>query len=172
MSAAPAVDPRSDHVRGPDDAPVTLVEYGDFECPYCGEAFPELEEVRRRLGSRLRFVYRHFPIVARHPHAEQAAEAAEAAAAQGRFWEMHDRLFRAGRRLEGDDLVRYAEEVGLDVERFTRELDERVHLERVREQARAGAESGVTGTPTFFVDGERYGGFYDAETLSEVLADR
>ena len=148
----------------------TLTEYGDFECPYCGNAFPEVQEVRRRLGDRLTFEFRHFPIEARHPHALQAAEAAEAARAQGRFEEMHDLLFENQKHLERDDLIGYANQLGLDVDRFTRELDEHTHVPKIRQDQEEATRLGVAGTPTFFIDGEPYTGFYDAEALSDALA--
>jgi protein-disulfide isomerase len=147
----------------------TLTEYGDFECPYCGTAFAEIREVRRRLGDRLTFEFRHFPIEQKHPHALQAAEAAEAARAQGRFEEMHDLLFENQKKLGRDDLVGYAQQLGLDVERFTRELDEHVHVDKIHAEQREAVEHGVSGTPTFFVNGEPYDGFYDAETLIDAL---
>ena len=148
----------------------TLTEYGDFECPYCGNAYPDVKEVRKRLGDRLTFEFRHFPIEAKHPHALQAAEAAEAARAQGKFEEMHDLLFENQRHLERDDLRRYAEQIGLDVERFERELDEHVYVDKIHAEQQEGLDRGVTGTPGFFVNGERYEGFYDAESLADVLA--
>jgi protein-disulfide isomerase len=148
----------------------TLTEFGDFECPYCGNAYPDVKEVRERLGDRLTFEFRHFPIESKHPHAFQAAEAAEAARAQGRFEEMHDLLFENQKRLERDDLVGYARQIGLGLERFERELDEHVHADKVRADQREGLERGVAGTPTFFVNGEPYGGFYDAESLADALA--
>jgi protein-disulfide isomerase len=167
------VDPARDHIRGPDDARVTLVQYGDFECPYCTEAHPELREALRRLGDGgVRFVFRHFPITDQHPRAQEAAEAAEAAAAQGRFWEMHDRIYERGpKRLARDDLLEDARALGLDDRRMAVELDDRVHRRRVEADAESGRASGVTGTPAFFLDGERYRGFYDAETLTEVLRE-
>jgi protein-disulfide isomerase len=148
----------------------TLTEYGDFECPYCGNAFPEVREVRRRLGDRLTFEFRHLPIEQKHPHALQAAEAAEAARAQGRFEEMHDLLFEHQKALERDDLVGYARQIGLDVERFERDLDEHAHLDRIRADQRDAAERGISGTPAFLVDGEPYEGFYDAESLADALS--
>ena len=169
MSLQPPVDSATDHVRGNPDAPATLLEYGDFQCPYCEDAFSTVEEVRRRLGDRVRFVFRHFPLAEKHPRALLAAQAAEAAGAQGRFWEMHDRLFRARRRLEPDDLRRYAQELGLDLERFDAELAGEVHLQRVLEQRASGERSGVTATPAFFVGDEQHAGFYDEETLTEAL---
>jgi protein-disulfide isomerase len=163
------VDEDRDHVQGPRTAPVTLVEYGDYECPYCGEAYPIIKELQARTGDELRFVFRNFPISTSHPHAEQAAEAAEAAAAQGRFWEMHDTLYENQRRLDLDDLETYAEKLSLDVERFAKELFEHVHAERVREDFMSGVRSGVNGTPTFYINGRRHDDSYDADTLSAAL---
>jgi Na+:H+ antiporter, NhaA family len=170
MTLQPPVDRAADHIRGDPGAPATLLEYGDFQCPYCGDAFLIVEEVRRRLGDRLRFVFRHFPVAEKHPQAELAAQAAEAAGAQGRFWEMHDRLYRARRRLELEDLREYAQELELDLERFDAELAGEVHLGRVREQRASGERSGVTSTPAFFVGDEQHAGFYDEETLTEALS--
>ncbi|HEV7590756.1 MAG TPA: thioredoxin domain-containing protein [Longimicrobium sp.] len=153
----PPVGP-DDHVAGRDDAPATLVEFGDYECPHCAAAFPVVEAARARLGDRLRFVYRHFPLVEVHPHAIRAAEAAEAAGAQGKFWEMHRLLFRHQTMLEDADLVRYAASLGMDVGRFADELARRTHVLRVRRNVMSGADSGVQGTPTFFVNGVRYDG--------------
>ncbi len=158
-----------DHIQGPASAPVTLVEYGDYECPYCGAAYPIIKEVQARMGERLRFVFRNFPITTSHPHAEQAAEAAEAAAAQGRFWEMHDLLYENQRRLRDQDLRGYAEELGLDVEPFERELAEHVHAARVHEDFMSGVRSGVNGTPTFYINGARYDDSYETETLHAAL---
>ncbi len=158
-----------DHIQGPADAPVTLVEYGDYQCPYCGAAHPIVQEVQVRMGDRLRFVFRNFPISTSHPRAEQAAEAAEAAAAQGRFWPMHDLIFENQKRLRDRDLRDYAEQVGLDLERFDAELAEHVHAARVHEDFMSGVRSGVNGTPTFFVNGARHDDSYDAETLLAAL---
>ena len=158
-----------DHARGPAAAPLTLVEYGDFECPFCGDAFGVVEAVRRQLGARLRFVFRHFPVPAVHPYALRAAEAAEAAAAQGRFWEWHDFLYARQPALAERDLLRYAGELDLDVERFQRELRERVHAERVREDVLSGELSGVAYTPTFFVNGRRHAGAWDRRALLAAL---
>ena len=164
------VDEQRDHIQGPSDARVTLVEYGDYECPYCGAAYPNVKEVQARMGDSLRFVFRNFPITTSHPHAEHAAEAAEAAAAQGRFWEMHDYLYEHQRRLTDTDLHGYAVDVGLDVERFDEDLARHVHEPRVREDFMSGVRSGVNGTPTFYIDGVRYDGAYDADTLFAALA--
>ena len=162
------VDDR-DHVRGPATALVTLVEYGDYECPYCGAAYPIIKEVQARMGDRLRFVFRNFPIATSHPHAEQAAEAAEAAAVQGRFWEMHDLLYENQKRLDDQDLRGYAEQLTLDGDLFDRELAEHVHAARVHEDFMSGVRSGVNGTPTFYVNGVRYDDSYDLETLLAAL---
>jgi protein-disulfide isomerase len=164
----PVADDR-DHIQGPADAAVTLVEYGDYECPYCGAAYPIIKEVQARMGTRLRFVFRNFPITTSHPHAEQAAEAAEAAAVQGRFWEMHDVLYENQKRLRDEDLHGYAEQLGLDAEPFDRELAEHVHAARVREDFMSGVRSGVNGTPTFYINGARHDDSYDVETLLAAL---
>jgi protein-disulfide isomerase len=158
-----------DHIQGPADAAVTLVEYGDYECPYCGAAYPIIKKVQDRMGERLRFVFRNFPISTSHPHAERAAEAAEAAAAQGRFWPMHDLLYENQSRLRDEDLRVYAERLELDVESFDRELAEHVHEARVREDFMSGVRSGVNGTPSFYVNGVRHDDSYDLETLLAVL---
>jgi protein-disulfide isomerase len=158
-----------DHVQGPADAAVTLVEYGDYECPYCGAAYPIIKEVQARMGERLRFVFRNFPITTSHPHAEQAAEAAEAAASQGKFWQMHDLLYENQGRLRDQDLRAYARELGLDIEQFDRELAEHVHAARVHEDFMSGVRSGVNGTPAFYINGARHDGSYDIETLLAAL---
>jgi protein-disulfide isomerase len=158
-----------DHIQGPADAPVTLVQYGDYECPYCGAAYPIIKEVQARMGERLRFVFRNFPITTSHPHAEQAAEAAEAAAAQGRFWQMHDLLYENQRRLRDQDLRAYAQKLGLDVELFDKELDQHVHAERVHEDFLSGVRSGVNGTPTFYINGARHDDSYEIEPMLAAL---
>jgi protein-disulfide isomerase len=160
-----------DHIQGPADAPVTLVEYGDYECPYCGAAYPIIKEVQSRMGDRLRFVFRNFPISTSHPHAEQAAEAAEAAASQGKFWEMHDLLYENQEHLDDADLHRYADQLGLDVGVFDEELAEHVHAERVREDFMSGVRSGVNGTPTFYINGARHDGGYQLDELLAALED-
>ena len=147
-----------DHVIGSSDAPLTLVEYGDFECPFCGIAYSIVEQMRQRLGADIRFVFRHFPLQESHPHAEHAAEAAEAAGAQGRFWEMHRALFEHQRRLDDPAVEEYASSLGLDMGRFASELSRGVYADRVREDFHTGVRSGVNGTPTFFVNDARYDG--------------
>jgi protein-disulfide isomerase len=158
-----------DHIQGPTEAAVTLVEYGDYECPYCGAAYPIIKEVQSRMSERLRFVFRNFPIATSHPHAEQAAEAAEAAATQGSFWQMHDLLYENQGRLRDPDLRDYAERLALDVERFDKELAEHVHASRVREDFMSGVRSGVNGTPTFYINGARHDDSYDVETMVAAL---
>jgi formate-nitrite transporter family protein len=158
-----------DHVRGSSDAPVTLLEYADFECPFCGRWFPELQRVLQDLGPRVRFVFRHFPISEHHPHAESAAEVAEAAGAQGKFWEMHDLLFRRQAALDDGHLLAYVRELGLDAVRVERELEQQVHRARVRDDIESGLRSGVSGTPMFFINGRRHEEPGDAQTLRAAL---
>ncbi len=158
-----------DHIQGPADAPVTLLEYGDYQCPFCGAAYPNIKDVQGRMGDRLRFVFRNFPISTSHPNAELAAEAAEAAAVQGRFWEMHDLLYENQDRLGSEDLHAYAERLSLDLETFDRELTGHAHAARVREDFMSGVRSGVNGTPTFYVNGVRHDGSYETETLLAAL---
>ena len=158
-----------DHIQGPIDAPIALVEYGDYQCPYCGEAYPIVKAVQERLGDRLCFAFRNFPLSNMHPYAEHAAEAAEAAAAQGRFWEMHDTLFENQNALEDDDLKQYADDLGLDAKRLMHEVLNGAHAARIQEDFRGGARNDVNGTPTFFINGERYDGELDAASLFAAL---
>jgi protein-disulfide isomerase len=151
-----------DHIQGPIEAPVSLLEYGDYECPSCGAAYPIVKAIQRRFGHRLCFAFRNFPLVNMHPYAAHAAEAAEAAGAQGRFWEMHDLLFENQNALADENLAQYASALGLDVPRLIREIQTGMHTERVREDFRSGARGGVNGTPTFFVNGARFEGGPDA----------
>jgi protein-disulfide isomerase len=162
------VDPERDHLRGPDEAPVTVVEYGDFECPYCGLAEPVVHELLRDFGD-VRYVWRHLPLNDVHPHAQLAAEASEAAGKQGAFWELHDLLLDHQDALSADDLIGYARELGLDVERFTDDLRERVGAARVADDVDSADLSGVSGTPTFFINGRRHYGAYDIGTLSAAV---
>jgi len=162
------VDPERDHIRGPVAAPVTVVEYGDFECPYCGMAEPVVRELLRDFAD-VRYVWRHLPLSDVHAHAQLAAEASEAAANQGSFWEFHDLLFRHQDALEADDLVGYADELGLDAERFADELREHAGAARVAEDVDSADLSGVSGTPTFFINGRRHQGAYDMATLSAAV---
>jgi protein-disulfide isomerase len=147
-----------DHVQGPADAPVTLVEYGDYECPYCRAAVPIVQELQGLLGGQLQYVFRHFPLSELHPHAQHAAEAAEAAAAQGRFFEMHAALFEHQEALEDEQLVQYAVDLDLDADRIRTELAAHSHAGRVREDFESGLGSDARGTPTFYLDGVRYDG--------------
>lgn len=161
-----------DHILGPNNAPVTLVEYGDFECPHCGRAHPIVQGIRRYMGDQLRFVYRHFPLTEAHPHAEMAAEAAEGAGAQGSFWEMHDMLFRNQHALEPTDLLMYAAKIGVDARRLARELAAGTYKRKVRDDFRWGIRSGVNGTPTFFTNGYRYDGDWtDAAQFIQALSE-
>jgi Na+/H+ antiporter NhaA len=162
------VDPERDHIRGPIGAPVTVVEYGDFECPYCGQAEPVVRELLRDFGD-VRYVWRHLPLNDVHPRAQLAAEAAEAAADQGAFWEMHDLLLDHQDALRPDDLIGYAEQLGLDAERFTNDLREHAGAARVAEDVDSADLSGVSGTPTFFINGRRHHGAYDISTLSAAV---
>jgi NhaA family Na+:H+ antiporter len=165
----PPVSPARDHIAGVPTAALQLVEYGDYECPYCGRAYPITVAVQQAFEGRLCFVFRHFPLTAMHPNAEAAAESAEAAGAQGRFWAMHDQLFRHQDRLDSPALVEYAQAIGLDLQRFVRELADGVHVARVREDFASGVASGVSGTPTFFINGRRHEGPWDFESLSAAL---
>jgi protein-disulfide isomerase len=160
-----------DHVRGPATAPLTLLEYGDYECPYCGAAHPIVKQVERLFEGDLRFAFRHFPLSKIHRHAYQAAEAAEAAGAQGRFWEMHDLLFEHQDRLGTQDLLGYANALDLDLARFARDLETHAHAQRLREDFLSGVRSGVNGTPTFFINEVRHNGGYDLSTLVEALRE-
>jgi Na+/H+ antiporter NhaA len=162
------VDGARDHVRGPEKAPVTVVEYGDFECPYCGQAEPAVRELLRDHGD-VRYVWRHLPLTDVHPHAQMAAEAAEAAASQGAFWEMHDLLFGHQDALTMRDLLGYAGSLGLDTQRFRSELSTHAGAARVRQDTDSADLSGVSGTPTFFVNGQRHHGAYDIESLSKAV---
>lgn len=145
-----------DHMIGPSQASLILVEYGDYECPHCGAAYPLVKEIREGLGDRLQFAYRHFPLTEIHPHAELAAETAEAAGAQGKFWQMHDLLFENQQLLNERNVFRFAETLGLDMQRFKLDLQEHAYQARVREDFMSGVRSGVNGTPTFFINGLRY----------------
>lgn len=163
------VDPERDHIVGPVDAPLTLVEYADFECPFCAKATGVAREVREHYGDRLRYVFRHLTLPEVHPHAELAADAAEAAAAQGRFWEMNTMLFAHSDELELQDLAGYAGQLGLDVEEFLRDIDEQRHAARIREDVASAEASGARGTPTFFIGSQRHVGPWDAQSLIEAL---
>jgi protein-disulfide isomerase len=164
-------DPTRDHIQGPSDASRALLEYGDFECPACGLVYPAVKAVQEQLGDRLCFVFRHFPLSNVHPHAEHAAEASEAAGAQGHFWEMHDLLFENQDALDDDSLLEYAAALDLDAERLIREVLDKTYQSRIREDFKTGVRAGVNGTPTLFINGERYDGPRDFESLLTVLAE-
>lgn len=163
------VDVERDHIRGSTEAPVTLVEYGDYECPYCGRAEPIVRELLDSFGDDVMYVWRHLPLSDVHPNAQMAAEAAEAAGAQGAFWEMNDLLLRHPEALNDDDITRYADELDLDVERFWDELRRRRYADRVAEDVASADASGVAGTPTFFINGRRHQGAYDIDTLTDAV---
>jgi Na+/H+ antiporter NhaA len=169
LDLADEVDPARDHVRGPDDATVTLVEYGDFECPYCGQAEAAIRDVLSRFGDELRYVWRHLPLNDVHPRAQLAAEAAEAAGAQGRFWEMHDLMLAHQDELTARDIGGYAEQLGLDVGRFWDEVRRHEHSARVAEDVGTADSSGVSGTPSFFINGRRHQGAYDSDSLAVAV---
>jgi protein-disulfide isomerase len=158
-----------DHAQGLADAPVTLVEYGDYECPYCGKAYPIVKEIQQALGDRLRFVFRNFPLNTIHEHAGVAAQAAESAGAQGKFWEMHDLLYEHQEELDSADLRQYALKLGLEVYQFDADLSGEKYATRVREDFRGGVRSGVNGTPTFFINEFRYNGDYTFQAMLAAL---
>lgn len=145
-----------DHAQGPESAPVTLVEYGDYECPYCGAAYPVVKKLQEKLGRNVRFIFRNFPLNSMHPHAEHAAEAAEAAAAQDKFWEMHDWIYEHQETIEDQDLLQAGKVLNLDPAKFMKDLQSQAFLPRVREDFQSGVRSGVNGTPTFFINGVRH----------------
>ena len=158
-----------DHVQGPNTAPVTLVEYGDYECPYCGQAYPIIKNIQERLRGKLRFVFRNFPVTQVHPHAQHAAEAAESAGSQNKFWEMHDCLYEHQQELDDNHLRQYASALRMDVARFDDEMVKHVHASRVREDFMSGIRSGVNGTPTFYINGIRYDDSWDEKTLLAAI---
>ena len=160
-----------DHMQGPVNAPVSLVEYGDYECVFCGDAHLLIKQVQQRLAGRVCFVFRNFPAANAHPHAQHAAEAAEAAGAQGKFWEMHDLLFKHQDALGDNHLAQYAALLGLDAHRLINEVLAGEHTARVREDFRSGARGGVNGTPTFFINGERYDGDLALDELLNALRE-
>ena len=167
MLAVPVTE--RDHAIGPPEAPVTLVEYGDYECPYCAAAHPIVKRLRATLGDRLRFVFRNFPLNSVHPHASVAAQAAEAAAAQGKFWPMHDVLYGHQATLADHGMDEFALRVGLEIYKFNADLSSERFAQRVREDFEGGQASGVTGTPTFFINGERYTGEIAFEAMLATI---
>jgi protein-disulfide isomerase len=160
----------SDHVAGPPTAPITLVEFGDYECPFCRHAYYSVKALQLALADQLRFAFRNFPLAAMHPHAVMAAESAEAAGVQGRFWPMHDTLFENADALEWPDLLEYATRLGLDVDQFEHDVRTHRFREKLRADLRSGALSGVNGTPTFFINGYRHDGNWDFNSLGNAIA--
>jgi protein-disulfide isomerase len=160
-----------DHIQGPATALVTLVEYGDYECPHCGAAYPVIETIRRKFGDRLRFVFRHFPLTGVHPHAEGAAEAAEAAGAQNHFWQMHHLLMTNQDMLSPSNLIHHAGRLGLDTDWFGHALAAHTFRDRVREDFMSGVRGGVNGTPTFFINGARHDGPASLPALSHAIEE-
>jgi protein-disulfide isomerase len=158
-----------DHIQGDIDAPIALVEYGDYECPFCGEAYPVIKAIQDRMGDNLCFAYRNFPMANVHPHAESAAQAAESAGAQGKFWKMHDVLFENQGALELDDLAEYAAAIGLYAGRVLADILNHTYEARIREDFKSGVRGGVNGTPSFFINGERYDGARGLDPLLAVL---
>ncbi len=159
-----------DRIEGAIDAPIVLVEYGDYQCPDCGEVHRMIKAIQQQLGNRLGFVFRHFPQVSIHPQAQKAAEAAEAAAAQGQFWQMHDTLLEHQQALDNGYLVEYANELGLDIPQFLQALWKHVYTERINEDIESGLRSGVTTTPTLFINGIRYNDTWNLESLLAAIA--
>jgi protein-disulfide isomerase len=158
-----------DHIQGSPKAKVTLLEYGDYQCPHCLQAYPIMIDLQEHMGDRMRLVFRNFPLSTMHPDAQDAAEAAEAAGAQGKFWEMHDYLFEHQDRLDDADLIKYAADLGLDATKFKQDLQTHKFAPRVREDFQSGIRSGVNGTPTFFINGTRHDGPWDVETLTHAI---
>lgn len=158
-----------DHLQGPKQAPIQLVEYGDYQCSYCGEAYPEVKATQQALGDKLEFVFRNFPLPDVHPHAQGAALAAEAAALQGKFWEMHDALYEHQNQLDATHLEGFAKQLGLDVERFKRDMHSQAVASKVQADFESGVRSGVNGTPSFFVNGQKFDGNWQGQGLTEFL---
>lgn len=158
-----------DHVQGPDDAPLTLVEYGDYECPYCGEAYPIVKRLQKKLGKDLRFAFRNFPLTESHPHALAAARAAEDAGLQSKFWEMHDLLYENQATLEDENIWKFAEQLRLDIKRFKRDFPSEEITTRLEEDWKSGVRSGVNGTPTFFINGTRHDASFEYPVLLAAL---
>jgi protein-disulfide isomerase len=160
---------KSDHALGPDDAPVTLVEYGDYQCPFCADMQPMIKTIAKSMGSQMRFVFRHMPLLEMHPYAQHAAEAAEAAAAQGRFWEIHEAIYRRQSELGTDLLHQLAVKLKLDIARFDADLEARRYRPRVKRDFMGGMRSGVASTPAFFINGKRYDGALDQASLLSAV---
>jgi protein-disulfide isomerase len=160
---------KSDHAQGPENAPVTLVEYGDYQCPYCADMNPMIKAIAKAMGTQLRFVFRHMPLLEMHPYAQHAAEAAEAAGAQGKFWEMHDAILQQQSELGSDLLHQLAVKIQLDLAQFSDDVETRRYRPRVKRDFMGGMRSGVAGTPTFFINGKRYEGALDHASLLSAI---
>jgi protein-disulfide isomerase len=160
-----------DHIQGSDTAPATLLEYGDYECPFCGQAHVIIKQLQEALGGNLQFVFRNFPLTQVHPHAQSAAEAAESAGAQNKFWEMHDYLYENQQALEDGDLMHYASILRLDLKGFVNDVTNHVHAPRIREDFLSGIKSGVNGTPAFYINGIRHNNSWDFETLFRTITN-
>jgi protein-disulfide isomerase len=159
----------NDHIQGSADAAIELVEYGDYQCPYCGQAYPIIKSLQRSLGKKLKFVFRNFPLTEMHPNAMNAALAAEAAALQNKFWEMHDIIYEHQQYLNDASLLAYAEKIGLDLKRFKNDIKESTLTEKVEQDFESGARSGVNGTPSFYVNGKKYNGDWELDAFEEFL---
>lgn len=168
MSLKPSVSEK-DHMQGDKNAPIELVEFGDYQCPHCGRAYPIIKAIQQKLGSKLKFVFRNFPLAEAHPNATNAAIATEAAAEQGKFWEMHDLLFEHQNNLRDSMLLKYAGQIGLDIARFESDFDRQDIQDKVADDFESGVRSGVNGTPTFFVNGKKYNDSWEEEILLNHL---
>ncbi len=168
MSLKPPVSEK-DHLQGNRAAPIELLEYGDYQCPHCGRAYPIVKDIQQKMGDKLKFVFRNFPLAEMHPDATSAAIAAEAAAEQGKFWEMHDILFEHQSRLDDSSLIKYAEKIGLDLKKFEQDFDRQEIQDKVTDDFESGARSGVNGTPTFFINGKKYSDSWEEGVLLEYL---
>ena len=163
------VDVETEHIQGSIDSPISLIEYGDYECPYTGMAYPIVKEIMKRFKNKIYFVFRNFPLNDIHPHAQHAAEAAEAAAAQNKFWQMHDYLFEHQKALDDGHLLQYAKKTRLDLNKFKKEMAGHVYAPLIEKSLKIGIDHGVEGTPTFLVNSKRYEGSWDLETFSDFL---
>jgi protein-disulfide isomerase len=159
-----------DHIQGDRNAPIELVEYGDYQCPYCGEAYPEVKALQQRMGKDMKFVFRNFPLSEMHKDAKNAAMAAEAAAAQGKFWEMHDMLYENQKHLAENDLFKYAEKIGLDLEKFKKDFKDEIFSKKIERDFEGGIKSGVNTTPSFYVNGERRDELNEEELKKKIKA--
>jgi protein-disulfide isomerase len=164
----PAIN-SNDHIQGDPHAPIELLEFGDYQCPHCGRAYPIIKRVQQAMGSKLKFVFRNFPLAEIHPNATNAAIASEAASAQGKFWEMHDIIFEHQEHLGNSHLLKYAEKIGLDVAKFEKDFQSPAFLEKVEADFESGVRSGVNGTPSFFINGAKYNGNWEEVDLLEYL---